>query len=86
MKNGAPLGDASYDVSKAEQLSNPMDANSPKTGKTIFILNEMYESMAGVADHFERTPTWSDFPALGAWLGECELVAVPGAPISNSRW
>ena len=42
-----------YSVSKAAELSNPMDSSSAPTGNTCFILNEVYESEAGVADHFE---------------------------------
>ena len=43
-----------YTVSKAPELNNPLDPNSGTTGNTCFILNEYYESEAGVADHFEK--------------------------------
>ena len=43
-----------YDVSKAPELSNPLDPSSPETGNTYFILSEVYESEAGVADHFQQ--------------------------------
>ena len=40
-----------------------MDLNSAPTGNTCFILTEIYESKAGVLDHFEQTKTsWGDFP------------------------
>ena len=77
----------SYDVSKAPELSNPMDASSPPTGNTCFVLNEIYETEAGVADHFEQAEaSWEDFPALGKWLEKCKVTAVPAAPIINSLW
>ena len=76
-----------YTVSKAPELSNPLDPNSAPTGNTCFILGEIYETEAGVADHFEQAmSSWQDFPAFGAWLGKCKLTAVPAAPIFNSFW
>jgi hypothetical protein len=41
----------SYNVSKAPELSNPLDSTSTATGNTCFILIEIYETNAGVADH-----------------------------------
>ena len=77
----------SYNVSKAPEISNPMDLNSAPTGNTCFILSEIYESEAGVADHFEQAmANWQDFPSLGKWLEKCKVTAVPAAPIFNSLW
>ena len=77
----------SYNVSKAPELSNPMDPSSTPTGNTCFILTEIYETEAGVADHFaQATASWKDFPALGKWLEKCKVTAVPAAPIINSLW
>ena len=76
-----------YNVSKAPELSNPLDPNSALTGNTCFILDEIYETDAGVADHFQQAmASWQDYPALGAWLEKCKLTAVPAAPIFNSLW
>ena len=76
-----------YNVSKAPELSNPMDPNSALTGNTCFILSEIYKSEAGVADHFQQAmASWKDFPSLGAWLGKCTVTGVPAAPIFNSLW
>ena len=77
----------SYDLSKAPELSNPFDPSSAPTGNTCFILSEVYETEAGVADHFEQAmASWEDFPALGAWLEKCTVTGVSVAPISNSLW
>jgi hypothetical protein len=78
----------SYDLSKAPELSNPLDSGSAPTGNTCFILSEVYESEAGVSDHFaQASESWEDFPALGEWLQRCELVAgLPAARIVNSLW
>lgn len=77
----------SYNVSKAPELSNPMDANSAPTGNTCFVLTEIYETEAGVADHFQQAmASWKDFPALGKWLEKCKVTGVPAASIMNSLW
>ena len=76
-----------YNVSKAPELSNPFDSSSAPTGNTCFILNEIYESDAGVTDHFQQAMAkWQDFPALAAWLEKCKVTGVPAAPIFNSLW
>ena len=76
-----------YNVSKAPELSNPMDPNSPPTGNTCFVLSEIYETEAGVADHFQQAvENWKDFPALGQWLERCKVTAVPAGPIVHSLW
>jgi len=76
-----------YNVSKAQELSNPMDPSSAKTGNTIFILNEFYASEAGVADHFEQAQSgWGDFPALAEWLGKCKMTGAPVAQVINDLW
>jgi hypothetical protein len=45
----------SYNVSNGPELSNPMDLNSAPTGNTYFVLTEIYETEASVADHFQQT-------------------------------
>ena len=76
-----------YDVSKAPELSNPLDPSSAPTGNTLFILSEVYESEAGVADHFEQAKSsWKDFGALMSWMEKCDVTVVPAAPIFNSLW
>jgi len=77
-------GLVSYDVSKAPELSDAMDASSAPTGRTVYLLNEIYNSPAGVANHFELAENWSDFPALMEWMGNCDVTVVPAAEIFNS--
>jgi hypothetical protein len=76
----------SYTVSKAPELSNPMDPTSAPTGNTCFILTEVYETEAGVLDHFQQTESWQDFAAVAKWLEKCKMVGVPAATIVNSLW
>ncbi len=77
----------SYNLSKGPELSNPMDPNSAPTGDTCFVLSEIYESKAGVLDHFEQTnESWGDFPAARKVMEKCKVMAVTGASIINSLW
>lgn len=76
-----------YNVSKGPELSNPFDMNSAPTGNTVFVLSEIYQTDAGVADHFAQAAAgWQDFPALVKWLEKCKVSGVPAAPIINSLW
>jgi hypothetical protein len=77
----------SYNVAKAPELSNPMDLSSAPTGNTSFVLTEIYETEAGVADHIQQSmASWKDFPALGQWMEKCRVTIVAAAPIINSLW
>lgn len=55
----------SYTVSKGPELSNPLDPASSPTGKTVYVLDEIYASPAGVARHWQdAVENWG--PDLGA--------------------
>ena len=77
----------SYNVSKGPELSNPMDPNSDPTDNTCFVLSEIYESKAGVVDHFKQGgENWEDSQAFVKWLEKCKVTLVPAASIFNSLW
>ncbi len=77
----------SYNVSKVAELSDLMDPNSDPTGNTVYVLSEIYETEAGVADHMQQAEaSWQDFPAFGKWLENCTVTGVAAAPIINSLW
>lgn len=70
-----------------------MDPNSDPTETTCFILDDIYESEAGVHDHFEQAmSSWPDFPALGAWIEEAVVEKVhreavhPLPGLNPGRW
>jgi len=76
-----------YNVAKGPELSNPLDQNSAPTGNTVFVLHEIYETDAGVTDHFAQAASgWPDFTGLVQWLGKCKVSGVPAIPIVNSLW
>ena len=43
----------SYSVSKAPELSNPMDPGSTQTGNVCYVLTEVYETNASVMNLFQ---------------------------------
>jgi hypothetical protein len=74
----------SYDVSKMAELTDPTNLSSKPTGNTIFVLNEVYESEAGVLDHFEQTPGWKDWPKFDAWMKKSKVTKVASGKIMQS--
>jgi len=75
----------SYNVSKGPELSNPRDLNSAPTGNTCFVLSEIYESKAGVLDHFKQAnENWGDVHEFRKWLEKCKATFVSAASIFNS--
>jgi len=75
-----------YNLVKGPELSNPMDPSSAPTGNTSFVLTEVYDTPAGLADHWKQTASWEDFPAVGAWLSKVKVTTVHGAPVVHSLW
>jgi len=76
-----------YNVSKSPVLTNPLDPTSDPTGNTAFILSEIYETEAGIADHFKQAEAgWGEFSNFMKWVGDCKSTVVPSAPINYSLW
>ena len=75
-----------YNVAKGPELANPMDPSSNPTGNTSFVLTEVYETPAGVAEHWKQTATWEDFSAVGAWASKVKVTTVHGSPVVHSLW
>jgi hypothetical protein len=75
-----------YNVVKGPELSNPMDPSSKPTGNTSFVLTEIYETPAGLADHWKQAQSWEDFPAVAAWVSKFKVTTVHGSPVVYSLW
>ena len=76
-----------YNVSKGNDLFNSLDPNSSPTGKTVYVLDEIYESPAGIADHWQQAmSSWEDFNAFMAWAQKCEISAQHSGTVVNSLW
>ena len=81
MKGHTREGDVAlldYSVSKGPELSNPMDPGSEPTGNTIFVIDEYYESPAGVARHWQDTSAnWSEMStAAPAWFAKATITTL----------
>ncbi len=71
-----------YTVSKGAELSNPLDPSSNPTGKTFFVIDEYYESPAGIARHWkDAADNWKDFSALAAWAGKAAVTTLHNGPV-----
>ena len=76
-----------YNIVKGPELSNPLDPSSEPTGNTSFVLTEVYQTQAGVEDHWKQgTTTWKEFPALAEWAPKCKVTTLHGSPVVHSLW
>lgn len=76
-----------YNVSKGSDPSNVLDPNSTPTGKTVYVIDEIYESPAGIADHWQQAMSgWADFSAFVAWAQKCDPTAQHAGTVVNSLW
>lgn len=77
----------SYNIAKGPELSNPLDPSSEPTGNTSYVLNEVYETEAGVEDHWKQAAEgWTELGALVEWAGKCKVTTVHGSPVIHSLW
>ena len=76
-----------YNISKGVEYEDQMDPTSGATGSTYFVLTEVYESEAGVQDHWQMgQETWEDFGAFMQWAEQCETTVIHGCPVIHSLW
>jgi hypothetical protein len=75
-----------YTLAKGPELSNPMDPSSRPTGNTCFVLTEVYETPAGLAEHWKKSLSWEDSAAVGAWVSKVKVTTAHGSPIVHSLW
>ena len=76
-----------YNVSKGGDPSNTFDPSSAPSGKTVYVLDEIYESPAGIADHWQQAmSSWRDFQAFMAWAQKGEVLAQHSGNVVNSLW
>src|SRR5213593_1142138 len=69
------------------ERENAMDPSSKPTGNTIFVLTEVYESQAGMDDHWKQaSENWEDFPAVGPWTSKIKVKTLHGSTVIHSLW
>jgi hypothetical protein len=77
----------SYNFSKGPELANPLDPGSEATGNTRYVLNEIYESPAGIENHWqEAQKSWADFAEMTEILGSCDTQTLHCGAIAESLW
>lgn len=77
----------SYRVSKGAELSNPVDPTSEPTGNTFFVLSEVYESPAGVANHWKQAAeTWQDLPAFLEFCDKNRVATLHSGTVEHALW
>ena len=91
MKGHPREGDAallSYSISKGPELSDPMDPSSEPTGNTIFVVDECYETAAGIARHWQdTTENWPEMAsAAPAWFAKATIVTLHNGTIVQALW
>jgi hypothetical protein len=77
----------SYDFASGPELENPLDPSSNSTGNTRYVLSEIYESPAGIEDHWgQAQESYSDFGALVEMIGSCNPQTLHGGSVAQSLW
>jgi hypothetical protein len=77
----------SYDLSKGPELENPLDPSSNSTGNTRYVLSEVYDSPAGIENHWRVSQeSWSDFGAMVEMVGSCNPQTLHSGAIVQSLW
>jgi hypothetical protein len=90
MKGHPRTGDEAlldYTISKGPELASPLDPNSEPTGKTIFVLDEYYESPAGIARHWQDAiDNWKDLGAIVAWTAKGTVATLHNGTAVQALW
>ena len=77
----------SYNFSKGPELANPLDPGSEATGNTRYVLNEIYDSPAGIQNHWQQAQqSWSDFAEMTEVLASCPTQTLHSGEIAESLW
>jgi hypothetical protein len=77
----------SYNFSKGPELANSLDPSAEATGNTRYVLNEIYESPDGIADHWQQAQaSWNDFGAMVDILASCGTQTLHSGEIAASLW
>jgi hypothetical protein len=77
----------SYNVASGPEFVDPLAPELTPSGRTIFLMVEIYETEAGVADHWRKgQEVWADFGVMMQWLDTCEVTILHGSKVVRSLW
>lgn len=76
-----------YTVSKGPEVSNPLDPNSEPTGRTTFVVDEYFESAAGIARHLQdAADNWAEMSsALPQWASRAKTILLHNGSVIHAR-
>jgi hypothetical protein len=77
-----------YTISKGTELSSPLDPSSEPTGNTVFVIDEYYESPAGIAAHWQASEGWPEMStAAAAWFAKAKgIVTLHNGTVVQALW
>lgn len=76
-----------YNIIKAPELKEPFNPNSEPTGNTMFVLDEMYETQAGLDEHWRKAiEEWDDMQELVEWSEKCKAVTAHNGVAIQGLW
>lgn len=76
-----------YNIIKAPELTELFDPSSEPTGNTMFVLDEMYETQAGLDNHWTQAKAnWEDHGALWEWAQNCKVVTAHNGKAVQGLW
>ena len=78
----------SYTISKGPERSDPMDPASDETGKTMYVLDEYYESPTGIQRHWEEAMSaWAeDLGAVVQASARATVSTLHSGTVVNAQW
>ncbi len=76
-----------YNIIKAPELKEPFNSSSEPTGNTMFVLDEMYETQAGLDNHWKLAAAgWKDHGALWEWASKCKVITAHNGKAVQALW
>jgi quinol monooxygenase YgiN len=60
--------------------------SSDEDGNIIFVLTEVYETVAGIEDHRKQTHEADFFGDFSKWLGQCQVTGGDDEVVIHSLW
>ncbi len=60
--------------------------SSDSDGNIIFVLTEVYETVAGIEDHRKQAHEADFFGDLSKWLGQCQVIGGEDEVVIHSLW
>ena len=76
-----------YNIIKSPELEDPFNPSSEPTGNTMFVLDEMYETQAGLDEHWRMArEEWEDVQMLVDWSAKCKAVTAHNGVAIQGLW